>query len=286
MAAGVNQLLRGELGGQHSYYQADIEIGEEFHQTFFLGQNRGIGDNRSIGDHQKHHIKHEGKCGAVDGITNRELFPLHLGIADPAAGDTDQSSHRNGKNRQEGGLAAHVFLHLESHIGTQGHSNGDGKGKPANALCNLGAGQHVAGQRHGGETTYGIYSAHIQADDNQRAEYGKENKSRERQAEQRQKQQVYPIAVEVVQQISRHWAKEDRRHGHSGQHNADFRPGDSDFLAIDGDGGVKSCQYQQIGNKEENELSASDFFSFSHAYEALLPIKAKYSSACHRISIA
>ena len=242
--SGVDHLLGGQLGGQHSRHQADVEVGEEGRQSLFLSQNGGIGNDRAVRDHQKHHVEHEGEGRPIDGIPDGKLLPFHLGVMNPAAGYADQSGYRNGKNREERGLATHVFLHLKTHIGSQRHADGYGKGKPADALCDFRPGQNVAGQRHSGGPADRIDGAHVQSDDDQCAKDGKGDKGREGQAEQRQKQQIDPIAVEVIQEITSHRAEQNGGNGHSRQYDSDFRASDADLLTInrdDGNGCVESC---------------------------------------------
>ncbi len=97
------------------------------------------------------------------------------------------------------------------------------------------------------------------------AEGGKDHERREGQTEQGQKQQIHPVAVEVIQQISRHRTEQDGGHGHGREHDADPGAGDPDLLAVDGDDGdgcVKGCQYKQVGDEQEDKSPVPDFFGF------------------------
>ena len=214
-------------------------------------------DDRPVGDHEEHHVAHEGQGGLINGVLQGELLPLCLGILDPAAGDAHQGHHRDGKDRQERGLAVQVVLHLDAHIGAHRHADGDGEGKAADALGDLGGGEHVPGQGHGGRAADGVHRPHIQADDHQSPKYGKDQKGRKGQAEQSQEEQIDPVAVKIVQQIARHRPEEDGGQGHGGEDDAHPGAGDADFLTVDGDdgdGSVKGCQDQEIGQKEEHKF--------------------------------
>ncbi len=78
-----------------------------------------------------------------------------------------KACHSDAEDGQEGSLAAHVVLHLDSHIGTHRHTDGNRKGKPADSLSDLGYGQDVPCQSHGGRSADRVDGAHIQADYNQ-----------------------------------------------------------------------------------------------------------------------
>ena len=225
----------------------------------------------------------------MNGVFERKLFPLYLGIADAAAGDADQGDNGDAENRQKRGLAAHVVLDLNADIRADRHADRHGEGKAANVLGDFGDRQHIACQRHRGRIAHGVHRAHVKANDNQRAEQRERDKAGKGQAEQRQKQQIDMIAVEVIQQTPCDRTKQDGRHGHCGQHDTDFRAGDADFLTIDGDNGdgcIKRCQNQQVCDKEKDKFSVPDFFCFFHVHKAPLWVSIKkYSGNCHYIRI-
>ena len=88
-----------------------------------------------------------------------------------------------------------------------------------------------------------------------------------KQAEQGQKDQIHMVAVEVIQQIARRRPEQNGGRRHGGEHDAHPGAGDANFLAVhrdDGDGGIKGRQHQQVGDKEKDEPSVPDFFSFFH----------------------
>lgn len=230
-------------------------------RPFFLGQDGGIGDHGAVGNHQEHHVEHEGQSRGIDGVPQGELFPLYLGVLDAAAGHADEGCHRDAEDGEERGLAAEVVLHLNAHIGAHGHADGDGEGKAADALGDLVHRQHIAGQSHGGRAAHRVDGAHVEPHHDQQPEHRKGDEGREGQAEQGQKNQVYPVAVEVIQQIAGHGAEQNGGHRHGGEHDADFGAGDADFLAVyrdDGDGRVKRRQNQKIGDEQQNEFPVPD----------------------------
>ena len=93
MPAGVDDLLGGCLGQQHPCYQTDVEVGQISHDILFLRQNGGVGDDCPVRDHQEHHVQHERDGGTVERLFEGELFPLHLGVLQTAAGYADQGSY-------------------------------------------------------------------------------------------------------------------------------------------------------------------------------------------------
>ena len=150
MVSSIDHLLGGQLGSQHADDQADVEVRQESGKSFFLCKDGRVGDYGAVGDHQEHHVEHEGQSRSVDGIADRELLALYLGILDAAAGHANQGGHRDAEDGHERGFAAQVALHLQAHEGTGGHADGNGKGEAADAFGDLFLGQHVTGQRHGG----------------------------------------------------------------------------------------------------------------------------------------
>ena len=129
------------------------------------------------------------------------------------------------------------------------------------------AGQYGPGQGHGGGTAHRIHHPHIQPHKNQGYKGREDNKGREGQAEQGQKDQIHMVAVEVIQQIARRRPEQNGGRRRGGEHDAHPGAGDANFLAVhrdDGDGGIKGRQHQQVGDKEKDEPSVPDFFSFFH----------------------
>ena len=139
-------------------------------KALLLGQDGGIGDDRPIGDHQKHHVEHERQCGRVNGIADRKLFAGDFRIPNTAAGNTDECGHRDAEDGQKRGLAAHVALYLQSHIGANSHADGYSEGKAADTFGDFLNGQNISSQCHGSRTTDRVYSAHIQPNDDQNPE--------------------------------------------------------------------------------------------------------------------
>lgn len=168
-----------------------------------------------------------------------------------------------------------MTLHLQAHIGAHRHADGYSERKPANALGDFGGGQNIARQRHGGGAAHRVHRAHIQTDDNERAEQGEGQECREGQAEQRQEHRIDPVAVEVVQQISGHRAEEDGGHRHGGKHNTHLGTGNADLLAVDGDDGdgrIKRGQNQQVCYEQQNEPPVPDFLTRIHGKAPLRKI--------------
>mgnify|MGYP000749663693 CR=1 FL=1 len=281
----VDHVLSGQLGEQHAHHQADVEVGQIIHDALFLGQNGGIGDDRTVGNHQKHHVYHEWEGGTVDGFLDRKLLSFYFGIFHSAAGHADQSGYSNAEDGKEGRTAVHVALHLQPHKRSHRHTDGHGKGKTADTLGDLGDRQYITGQCHGGGAAHRVYHAHVEPHHNQQAKYREGKKGGEGQAEQGKKQQVYMVAIEVIQQIACHRSKQHRGHRHGGQDNAHLGPSDSDFLTVDGDngnGGIKRRQYKQICDKEKDKPSVPDFLGWFHAAQTPLCYP-KYSGKCHYI---
>ena len=80
-------------------------------------------------------------------------------------------------------------------------------------------GEDVAGQSHGSRSAYRVHDSHIEANHNQESKYWKRNKCGKRQTKQSQKEQIYVIAVEIIQQVARHRPEQNRRYRHSSEHN-------------------------------------------------------------------
>lgn len=112
VATGVNHLLGGQLGNQHSGDQENVEVRQKCAQSFFLGEDGGVGNHGAIWNHKKHHVEHKRKCRSVNGIAQRKLFPGGFGVADAAAGNADQRRHRDPKDGHKGSLAVHMALNL------------------------------------------------------------------------------------------------------------------------------------------------------------------------------
>lgn len=198
--------------------------------------------NSSVRNHQKHHVEHERQCGRVNGIADRKLFAGDFRIPNTAAGNTDECGHRDAEDGQKRGLAAHVALYLQSHIGANSHADGYSEGKAADTFGDFLNGQNISSQCHGSRTTDRVYSAHIQPNDDQNPEDRKGDESRERKAKQSKEQQINPITVEVVQQIPGYRAEQDGGYRHSGENNPDFGPGDTDLLTVDGNDGDRCVE--------------------------------------------
>lgn len=150
--------------------------------------------------------------------------------------------------------------------------------------------QHVTGQRHGGRPAHRVYGTHVEPHDDQCAEERKGDERREGQAEQGQEQQIDPVPVEVVQQVTGHRTEQDGGHRHGGEHHAHPGPRDADLLAVDGndgDGGIESRQHQQVGDEEKDEPSVPDFFGLFHKIQdSFLAVTDKYGGNCHYFGIA